>query len=147
MSHPAADRAMSRAIGSLLAALATVVPLAGVTVSYLVSYSGVDLAGNPDDAPYRAAFALLVLGVPIGFLSALAYFPAVTWILERFGRYSIVSLLLAGVLSATGAGLLFYSLGEGKGLEGSSIFSIQSALFVLASLIPGSLIWWRWSRA
>lgn len=138
---------MSRAIGSLLAALATVVPLAAATAYYLVSYSGVDLAGNPDDAPYRAAFALLVLGVPIGFLGALAYFPAVTGILERFGRYSIVSLLLAGVLSATGAGLLFYSLGEGKGLEGSSTYAIQSALFVLASLTVGSLIWWRWSRA
>lgn len=101
------------------------------------------LDGVPDNAPHRAAFAILMLS-PIGILAAGTYFLALSGVLARFGRLTKRGLLIGSGVAACGVACIFAV--QGLGIGGVSDAVASFFLFGSASLAcfgAGSLVFWK----
>lgn len=129
-------------LASLAAALATVLVPTMTSLYGLLFWKNVDLLGRPDDAPHRAAYAILFL-MPIIFLIVLLLWYVVTRLLDLFRILSKSSLLVGCILFC----LLFAS---SLAMESYKDFGLKDAIISfstdlgvsLVCLGLGSLIWW-----
>jgi hypothetical protein len=131
---------------SLLAAATTVALPAASVLYFLHTDSGIDLAGQPDDAPKRAAGLILFVVLPMAFALAAVYFPVVSWLLRKvhrvtFAPYAVIALALAFLLTASM--VLIGRESPSRYWPGPELFN---GLLMLASLMAGSVVWWLFTR-